>query len=169
MRSSVRRRAMASGSRRGSNRTQVVTHPDESATIASDWQPWAIPLDELRSGGVDVTSVKRLYIGAGDRANPQPGGAGLLYIDDIGFGHPAQSSGGSTVRLGDGPGCGMTLQGGPESTRRRSRLLEHRTGSRASAGGFGAVAVARSALHVDASRREVRIGPDRLVELKAVI
>ena len=91
MRSSVRRRALASGSRRGSNRTQVVTHPDESATIASDWQPWAIPLDELRSGGVDVTSVKRLYIGAGDRANPQPGGAGLLYIDDIGFGHPAPS------------------------------------------------------------------------------
>jgi len=38
-----------------------------------------------------VTKVKRLYIGAGDRTSPQPSGAGLLYIDDIGFGHPAPS------------------------------------------------------------------------------
>ncbi len=73
------------------NHTHVVTHPDESATVTSDWQPWEIPLDELRSGGVDVTKVKRLYIGVGDRTNPQPSGAGLLYIDDIGFGHPAPS------------------------------------------------------------------------------
>jgi hypothetical protein len=73
------------------NHTHVVTHPDESATVTSDWQPWEIPLDELRSGGVDVTKVKRLYIGVGDRTSPQPGGAGLLYIDDIGFGHPVPS------------------------------------------------------------------------------
>ncbi len=73
-----------------SSRSKAVTHPDESATVATDWQSWAIPLDEFRSGGVDVTKVKRLYIGVGDRANPQAGGAGLLYIDDIGFGHPAE-------------------------------------------------------------------------------
>ena len=73
------------------NHTYVVTHPDASATVASDWQPWAIPLDEFRSGGVDVTKVKRMYIGVGDRTSPQPGGAGRIYIDDIGFGHAATS------------------------------------------------------------------------------
>jgi len=30
-----------------------------------------------------------MTIGVGDKANPKTGGAGLLYIDDIGFGHPA--------------------------------------------------------------------------------
>jgi hypothetical protein len=38
---------------------------------------------------VNFTAVKRLVIGVGDKAKPAPGGAGLLYIDDIGFGRPA--------------------------------------------------------------------------------
>jgi hypothetical protein len=40
--------------------------------------------------GVNVAAVKKLTVGAGDKANPKAGAAGMLYIDDIGFGHPAQ-------------------------------------------------------------------------------
>jgi hypothetical protein len=32
-----------------------------------------------------------MYIGIGDRANPKAGGHSLIYIDDIGFGHPLSS------------------------------------------------------------------------------
>ena len=36
-----------------------------------------------------MAGVKKLTIGVGDRSNPKAGGAGKLYIDDIGFGHSA--------------------------------------------------------------------------------
>ena len=35
-------------------------------------------------------SVKKLTLGVGSKTSPAKGGAGMLYIDDIGFGHPAQ-------------------------------------------------------------------------------
>jgi hypothetical protein len=60
------------------------------------WTQWKIPLTDL--SGVNVAAVKKLTIGVGDPANPQAPdaqqpsglGAGMLYLDDIGFGHPAQ-------------------------------------------------------------------------------
>jgi hypothetical protein len=39
--------------------------------------------------GVNVAAVKKLTVGVGDKADPKAGAAGMLYIDDIGFGHPA--------------------------------------------------------------------------------
>jgi len=65
---------------------QVVNHPDALATAAADWQAWQIPFSAL--SGVNLRSVKMIYIGVGDRDNPTAGGTGLLYIDDIGFGRP---------------------------------------------------------------------------------
>ncbi len=38
----------------------------------------------------EKAAVKKLTVGAGDKANPKAGAAGMLYLDDIGFGHPAQ-------------------------------------------------------------------------------
>jgi len=32
---------------------------------------------------VDVTAIRKMIIGVGDRDNPQMGGKGRLYIDDI--------------------------------------------------------------------------------------
>jgi len=61
----------------------VVTHPDANAVLTSEWQKWHIPLADLRVAGVDVMTVKKMYIGVGDRDNPQPGGTGIIYIDDI--------------------------------------------------------------------------------------
>jgi Concanavalin A-like lectin/glucanases superfamily len=66
---------------------QVVNHPDELATAVAEWQAWQIPFSEL--SGVNLGSVRTIYIGIGDRDNPTTGGTGTIYIDDIGFGHPA--------------------------------------------------------------------------------
>jgi len=67
----------------------TVVHDDPAATLLDSWQPWQIPLSEFTSAGVNMARVKKMFIGVGNAANPTPGGAGLLYIDDIGFGHPA--------------------------------------------------------------------------------
>jgi len=61
----------------------VVVHPDAEALSATEWQKWHIPLANLQADGVDVSSIKKMIIGVGDRENPQPGGEGLAYFDDI--------------------------------------------------------------------------------------
>ena len=66
----------------------MVVHPDPSATVTPDWTEWRIPQTDLT--GVSLTTVQKLTLGVGDKTNPRAGGKGLLYIDDIGFGHPAQ-------------------------------------------------------------------------------
>ncbi|UCD52731.1 MAG: discoidin domain-containing protein [Phycisphaerales bacterium] len=65
----------------------VVTHPNEAATALTGWSEWLISLSDF--SGVNLSSVKMVYIGVGDRDNPAAGGTGLIYIDDIGVGHPA--------------------------------------------------------------------------------
>ena len=65
----------------GAGNVAVVTHPDPVATTLTEWQAWPIDLAGLT--GVNVRSVEKLYIGAGDRDNPSPDGAGRVYIDDI--------------------------------------------------------------------------------------
>jgi len=67
-------------------KSKVVNHPDPAATTLVGWQEWQIPLSDL--SGVNLAAVKKLTIGVGDRANPKAGGAGRLYLDDIGFGRP---------------------------------------------------------------------------------
>ena len=66
----------------------VVTHSDPDAVLTADWQVWTISFDELTGAGVNLAAVETLYIGLGDRDNPAAGGAGLIYIDDIGYGTP---------------------------------------------------------------------------------
>ncbi len=72
-------------------KSKLVNHPDPAATTATTWQEWRIPLSEFTSAGVKLTAVKKLVIGVGDRASPKADGGGMLYIDDIGFGRPAQA------------------------------------------------------------------------------
>jgi len=59
----------------------VVKHPDPAATAIGTWTEWNIPLTDF--AGVNMQAIKKMTIGVGDRANPQPGSAGDLYIDDI--------------------------------------------------------------------------------------
>ncbi|MDI6447745.1 LamG-like jellyroll fold domain-containing protein [Anaerobaca lacustris] len=67
--------------------TATVTHPDAAATARPTWQQWRIPLNAF--DGVNLTRVETMAIGVGNRANPTAGGAGLIYIDDVQFGHPS--------------------------------------------------------------------------------
>jgi len=64
----------------------VVAHSDPEAALAIEWQEWTIPLSEF--GTVNLTSIETLHIGLGNRAHPQAGGEGLIYIDTVGIGHP---------------------------------------------------------------------------------
>jgi hypothetical protein len=64
-------------------RAVTVKHPNPEATLVTDWQSWTIDLNTFRAGGVKVNAVKTLQIGVGDRDNPQPGGTGRVYFDDI--------------------------------------------------------------------------------------
>ncbi|MEN6424451.1 MAG: GLUG motif-containing protein [Phycisphaerales bacterium] len=64
-------------------RMATVVHPDAEALLATEWQKWHIPFADLKAAGVDVAAVKKMVIGVGDRENPQPGGTGRIYIDDI--------------------------------------------------------------------------------------
>ena len=72
--------------RDSSDRTAVVTNPDPAAVNASEWAEWKIPLSEFTSAGVKMNAVKTIMIGVGNNAAPTAGGAGTLYIDDIGYG-----------------------------------------------------------------------------------
>ena len=63
-----------------------MTNPNTAATTVSDWTEWRIPLSDL--AGVNLAAVKKLTVGVGDKANPQAGAAGMLYLDDILFGKP---------------------------------------------------------------------------------
>jgi hypothetical protein len=63
--------------------TKIVTHPDPNAAQLDKWQEWNIDLKEFSNAGVNLASVKKMYIGVGNPHNPQCGGTGKLYIDDI--------------------------------------------------------------------------------------
>jgi hypothetical protein len=67
----------------------TVTYPDSSILTTNDWTQWSVPLSKFTAAGVKTNSVKKLIIGIGDKTKSAPGGAGLIFIDDIAFGHPA--------------------------------------------------------------------------------
>jgi len=65
----------------------VVTHPDATVLTSEAWQEWAIPFGDF--AGVNCAAIRTITIGVGDRDNPTSGGDGLIFIDDVGVGHPA--------------------------------------------------------------------------------
>jgi hypothetical protein len=84
-------------------RTQRVSHPDPAATLLEGWQEWLIPLSAFSTPGVDMTGVKKLYVGVGDRDNPSTGAVGLMYIDDISVGRVAPAGDYDSIVLSDQP------------------------------------------------------------------
>ena len=64
----------------------TVGHPDPAILTTTKWSEWKIPLSEF--AGVNLSRVKTIYIGVGDKADPQAGGTGRVYIDDIGLTRP---------------------------------------------------------------------------------
>jgi hypothetical protein len=69
---------------------KTVVNANAAATTVSVWTEWRIALSDLIAGGVNLTAVKKITIGVGDQASPKAGGAGVLFIDDIGYGHPVK-------------------------------------------------------------------------------
>ncbi|MEN6425140.1 MAG: discoidin domain-containing protein [Phycisphaerales bacterium] len=68
----------------------LVTNSDANAVLATSWQEWTIPFSTFTDAGVNVTKVKKMYIGVGSRTSPTAGGAGLVFIDDISRGTSGQ-------------------------------------------------------------------------------
>jgi hypothetical protein len=61
----------------------VYTHSNPNAIQIETWTQWDIDLQEFVYQGVDMTDVHTIGLGFGDRNNPQPGGSGKIYFDDI--------------------------------------------------------------------------------------
>jgi len=53
----------------------------EQRVGAARWTEWRIPLTSFT--GVNLAKVKKITLGVGDRADPKPGGAGRIIVDDI--------------------------------------------------------------------------------------
>jgi len=60
---------------------KVVSSSDPEAIQTASWQEWNIPFTSF--AGVNIASVKTMYIGIGNRTAPAAGGTGKLYIDDV--------------------------------------------------------------------------------------
>ena len=61
----------------------VISHDNPNAALVETWTQWNIPLTDFSNQGVVLTNVNSISIGLGDRNNPQPGGSGTMYFDDI--------------------------------------------------------------------------------------
>jgi len=72
-----------------SNHAGLVVCPDTAIVTTTKWTEWKVPLSDFAAAGVSLNRIKGMSIGVGDRANPAPGGAGLLYVDDIGLVKPS--------------------------------------------------------------------------------
>jgi hypothetical protein len=65
------------------NESAVVNNDNLSAAQVAEWTEWRIDLQEFADQGVDLTDVDSISIGFGERNNPQAGGSGLVFFDDI--------------------------------------------------------------------------------------
>jgi hypothetical protein len=61
----------------------VVYHDDPDAVQIDTWTEWNIDLNEFRDKGINLADVDSVAIGFGDRNNPQAGGSGKMFFDDL--------------------------------------------------------------------------------------
>jgi hypothetical protein len=61
----------------------IVVHDNPAASQIDTWTEWVIPLSALADQGINLTNIDRIALGLGDRNNPQPGGSGKMFFDDI--------------------------------------------------------------------------------------
>jgi len=74
----------------GSGTSATVYHDDPNVSLIDTWTEWNIDLKEFSDAGVVLTDVSNLAIGFGDKDNPQPGGSGLVFFDDIRLYRPSE-------------------------------------------------------------------------------
>jgi hypothetical protein len=69
-------------------KTKTLQCPDTIATAQTSWKQWKIALSDLTAAGIKTTAIKSITVGVGNKTSPVKGGAGKIYIDDIGYGVP---------------------------------------------------------------------------------
>jgi hypothetical protein len=65
------------------NGSAVVTHDNPNAAMVEEWTEWTINLQTFADLGVNLANVNTIALGLGNRKNPQAGGSGTMYFDDI--------------------------------------------------------------------------------------
>ncbi len=65
------------------NGSAVVSYDNPDAAQIGIWTEWTIDLQAFADQGVNLTNVDKITLGLGDRNNPQAGGSGTMYFDDI--------------------------------------------------------------------------------------
>jgi hypothetical protein len=65
------------------NGNAIVTNDNPDAAQITTWTQWNIDLQAFADQGVNLANVNTIGLGLGNRNNPQAGGSGVLYFDDI--------------------------------------------------------------------------------------
>jgi hypothetical protein len=89
----------------------VVYHDDPDATQIDTWTEWNIDLKEFQDKGVNLSNVDKIFLGFGNRNNPQLGGSGKMYFDDISLYRARFVPGKGTRLAGDLSGNGVVDYG----------------------------------------------------------
>ncbi|MBN2314159.1 MAG: hypothetical protein JXM79_09535 [Sedimentisphaerales bacterium] len=71
------------------NGSVTVVNEDVEAAQRDVWTEWLIPLQAFADKGANLSNVGTIAIGLGNKANPQAGGSGTMYIDDVRLYPPA--------------------------------------------------------------------------------
>jgi hypothetical protein len=61
----------------------VVYHDNPDAAQIDTWTEWNINLQDFANQGINLTDVDSIAIGFGNKNNPQAGGSGKMFFDDI--------------------------------------------------------------------------------------
>ncbi len=65
------------------NGSAIVTNDSPNAAQVTTWTEWTIDLQAFADQGVNLANVNMIVLGLGNKNNPQAGGSGTIYIDDI--------------------------------------------------------------------------------------
>ncbi len=73
------------------NGSAVVSHDNPDAAQIGTWTQWNIDLQTFADQGVNLANVNTIALGLGNKKNPQAGGSGTMYFDDIRLYPPPQT------------------------------------------------------------------------------
>ncbi|HUU15834.1 MAG TPA: LamG domain-containing protein [Sedimentisphaerales bacterium] len=65
------------------NGNAIVTNDNPNAAQTEEWTEWNIDLQAFADQGVNLANVNTIALGLGNKNNPQAGGSGTMYFDDI--------------------------------------------------------------------------------------
>jgi len=71
------------------NGSAVISHNNPKAAQVTTWTRWNIDLQAFADQGVNLANVNTIALGLGNKKNPQAGGSGTMYFDDIRLYRPA--------------------------------------------------------------------------------